>query len=554
MSTHCPFATLLTKAFTFCALLMLLAALTGTSSGQTPTPPTFVNGTLVNGGSVIPNYSPIPIKAVALGDFNNDGVPDLLTLDDNGNTAGVGIMLGNGDGTFQPVASITTFACTLEGGLVTGDFNNDGHLDFAVVSGTNGGDCNFNPGTLWIFLGNGAGGFTLKASYAELGGPAYHDLAGGLIAADLRGNGHLDLLAIDPNNGIDVFLGNGDGTFVTPTAAVGIPGPGASNSEAAWDVNDDGKLDLVVASENSGDGIYVLLGNGDGTFQAPVFYQQGSNSGANAVAIGQLIKGDHGDVVMGTGNGAYVYINNGDGTFKTPALYGPSWIDSVVITDINGDKKNDLVVSSYSSSAVWTMLGDGKGGFTAGESFATDGYPNNVVVADFNGDKKLDFAVSNSAGEWVTVGLGNGDGTFRSSQSYGYSWNAAINAIAAGDLNGDGNLDIVQGGGGTGVGITVMLGSSHGVFGPATSIAAGCGDANRGGVSYIALGDVNGDGKVDVVANMTNAGGGCPNNEVAVLLGTGKGKFKKPAYYSTGTTQQSNSITLADLRGDGRLD
>jgi hypothetical protein len=554
MSTHCPYATLLTKTFTFSALLTLLAALTVSSAGQTPTPPRFVNGTLVNGGSVIANYSPIAVQTVTEGDFNGDGKPDLLTLDDNGNTAGVGIMLGNGDGTFQPVASITTFACTLEGGLVTGDFNNDGHLDFAVVSGTNGGDCNFNPGTLWIFLGNGAGGFTLKASYAELGGPAYHDLAGGLIAADLRGNGHLDLLAIDPNNGIDVFLGNGDGTFVTPTAAVAIPGPGASNSEAAWDVNDDGKLDLVVASENSGDGIYVLLGNGDGTFQTPVFYQQGSNSGANALAIGQLIKGDHGDVVMGTGNGAYVYINNGNGTFQTPVLYGPSWIDSIVITDVNGDKKNDLVVSSYSSSAVWFMEGNGKGGFTAGESFATDGYPNNVVVADFNDDKKLDFATSNTSGQWITLGFGNGDGTFRSSQSYGYSWNAAINAIAAGDLNGDGNLDLVQAGGGTGVGITVTLGSSHGVFGAPTSIATGCGEANRSGVNSIALGDVNGDGKLDVVATSLDDPYNCYENVVAVLEGLGSGKFKTPVYYATGVTVQSGSVTLADLRGDKRLD
>jgi hypothetical protein len=520
--------------------------------GQTA--PAFVNPSLFNGGSVISNYSPIAVNAIATGDFNGDGKPDLLTLDDNGNTAGVGIMLGNGDGTFGTVASITTFPCTLEGGIVTGDFNGDGHLDFAVVSGTNGGDCNFNPGTLWIFLGNGAGGFTLKATYAELGGPAYHDATGGLVAVDLRGNGHLDLIAIDPNNGLDVFLGNGDGTFVAPTAAVSLPCAGCTNSEAVWDVNHDGKPDLIVASENNSDGIFVLLGNGDGTFQTPVFYQQGSNSGAMAVAVGQLIPDDNGDVVMGTGNGAYVYINNGNGTFQTPVLYGPSWIDSIVITDINGDKKNDLVVSSYSSSAVWTMIGNGKGGFTAGQSFATDGYPNNVVVADFNGDKKLDFAVSNTDGEWISVGLGNGDGTFRSSQSFGYSWNAPINAIATADLNGDGNLDIVQGGGGTGVGITVMLGTSHGTFGAATSIAAGCGEANRSGINSIALGDVNGDKRVDVVATSLDDPYNCFENEIAVLLGEGNGNFEAPVYYSTGTTQQSGSIQLAAFREAGLLD
>jgi len=200
------------------------------------------------------------------------------------------------------------------------------------------------------------------------------------------------------------------------------------------------------------------------------------------------------------------------------------------------------------------MLGNGKGGFTAGESFATAGYPNNVVVAAFNGDKKLDFATSNNAGQWITVGLGNGDGTFRSSQSYGYSWPATINAVATADLNGDGNLDLVEGGGGTGAGIWVMLGSAHGVFGAPTSIAVGCGEANRSGVSYIALGDVNGDGKVDVVANLITDPYNCFNNEVAVVEGLGTGKFKAPVYYSTGTTQQSYSIQLADLRGDGRLD
>jgi hypothetical protein len=78
----------------------------------------------------------------------------------------------------------------------------------------------------------------------------------------------------------------------------------------------------------------------------------------------------------------------------------------------------------------------------------------------------------------MTVGLGNGDGTFRSSQSYGYTWSGINAQIATADLNGDGNLDIVEAGGGTGVGITVMLGSSHGAFGAPISTAVGCGQAN----------------------------------------------------------------------------
>ncbi|HKM46313.1 MAG TPA: FG-GAP-like repeat-containing protein, partial [Terriglobales bacterium] len=545
----CPSLTAVSTKI-LCALLIIAGFALGPSAafGQTPPPATFVNGTLIAACSVTVYGDNAPY-VLAVGDFNKDGVPDLITEC----TDGWAIQLGNGDGTFQPPVYIAHNGGANQGSIVTGDFNNDGDLDFAVTYGPSS-----TPGTLTVFLGNGAGGFTTGASYSLLGVVSYNTTAGGLVATDLRGNGHLDLIAMDPSKqGVDVFLGNGDGSFVSPAALVGVPWAGYSGALAAGDLNHDGKPDLVVASNANLDGIYVLIGNGDGTFKSPVFYAQGSNSGALAVAIGQLIANDNGDVVMGTGNGAYVYINNGDGTFKTPVLYGPSWIDSIVITDINGDKKNDLVVSSYSSSAVWTMLGNGKGGFTAGSSFATDGYPNNVVVADFNGDKNLDFLVGQhgyAGGQWMTMGLGDGDGTFRSSQSYGYSWSGLVSQIATADLNNDGNLDIVEAGGGTGVGITVMLGSSHGVFGSPISTAVGCGQANRNGVNSIAVGDVNGDGKVDVVATSLNIGITNCENVVAVLIGSGNGKFKTPVYYSTGVTVQSGSVTLADLNGDGKLD
>jgi hypothetical protein len=430
---------------------------------------------------------------------------------------------------------------------VAGDFNHDGNLDFAVTWQ------NVNNGYVQVFLGNGAGTFTAGATYT-LAIPNYYTIANGLAAADLRGNGKLDLIAVDGHNvegSVEVLLSNGDGTFQAPVVVASSIGDPLGVAIA--DVNHDGKMDMVIASNDSGDGIYVVLGNGNGTFQTPVFYQEGDNSGATGIAIGSLTTKNNQDVVISTGNGAYVYLNNGSGVFAKPVQYGSSAnASSVVIADVNADKKNDLVLGSTSSGATWVLIGKGNGTFSAGTAYNNGGVTSDVVVADFNGDHKLDFASASNA-EYVNVAFGNGDGTFRSSSQYGNT-NNAIMAMAAADLNGDGYPDVVTGGGGTGVGVTIMLGSAHGVLGAPTSIAVGCGEANRSGVNSIALGDVTGDGKIDIVATSLDDPYNCYENVIAVLAGLGTGKFKAPVYYPTGTTQQSASVSLGDFNGDGKLD
>src|ERR1035441_2774477 len=154
MSTHRRTTPVLTKIV--CALLVMAGSFGPSAAwGQTPPPATFVNPTLYNGGSVLANYSPIPVQEIAVGDFNNDGLPDLITLDSNANVNGWGIMLGKGDGTFQPVVSIgLTNSYGGVNSIVTGDFNNGGNLDFAVTWQ------NVANAYLPVVLGNGAGGFT----------------------------------------------------------------------------------------------------------------------------------------------------------------------------------------------------------------------------------------------------------------------------------------------------------------------------------------------------------------------------------------------------------
>jgi hypothetical protein len=519
----------------FSRLLAGMLAITALGSqvvAQSPPPASFVTSTIFQALGAGAN-----VNDLAVGDINGDGIPDIIAV---GGSC-IAVLLGNGNGTFQLLSNET---CPGGGPLsvALGDFNHDGNLDVAVLIGIDRG---VGTGALAIYMGNGTGSLTGPTVYAVGNARSSYD---NIVAADLTGNGVLDLVTANDYDGtISVFFGNGDGTFQSQVVYnIGT----TSDWVTIADVNHDGKPDLLVACysscpSGSDGGFNVLLNNGNGTFATPVFYG-GLSKGVNGIAIADVNGDGKLDVATasdGTWSGASIFLGNGDGTFQAPVSYYAPYASAIGIASLNG--KPDLVVTDWQDSSISVLLGNGEGTFQPGVAYATDWQPQGLALADFNGDGKLDFAVGNERSEFLTVALGNGDGTFRAGRNNGLTQASQVFNIATADFNGDGNLDIVQAGGvSANNATTVMLGSSHGVLGAPIAGPALCSNP-----LWVDAGDVNGDGKPDIVATPE-----C-NGEVDVLLGKGNGTFNSPVSYSTGDSNSyMNIVKLADLRGAGLLD
>ena len=524
-------------------IVVALALCSATAFAQTPPAVNFVSGQLFSGvghGDRIPGAA--NVHTFAVGDFNNDKMLDLLTVNDS-NVWGLGLILGNGDGTFQPPVEVVGYdTYGAFGGIVAGDFNKDSSLDFAVLWLVG-----YGPVQLSVYLNDGAGHFTLKNNYV-IGVSIVH-VARALATADLNADGNLDLVVPDISNStVAVLYGKGDGTFQDPVEFASLYN---STGVAIGDFNKDGKPDIVVAATAPKPlgGIAVLLNSGNGTFQSPVIYTHPGGVDNGLVAVADLNADGKLDVVESSENsGVAVFRGNGDGTFQAATTYAVPYASAIALGDLGGGKKPDIVATSYPDGTVWVLLNKGTGIFQISSVYSADSSAMAMVtgmaiaLADFNGDKKLDFVAGNPAGQFVTVGLGNGDGTFRDSPHYNQSglWSYGI---AAGDFNRDGVLDLVQAGGGTGVGLSLMLGTAHGVFKAPTFIDLAAG-AN-GAVTFVRAVDVNADGKPDII---------CVNKKgVVVLLGLGTGKFK-PAVTYPASSSYPVQVWLADLNGDGKLD
>jgi hypothetical protein len=325
---------------------------------------------------------------------------------------------------------------------------------------------------------------------------------------------------------------------------VGQPAANQPTAVSIGDLNGDHLPDLAVGDY---DGIDLLAGDGKGGF-ASLGAPLGAPSGA--VGIGDFDQDGKLDLVADLERSVEVLAGNGDGTFQEPVTYGLGDAgDSVTVGDVNGDGKPDILVVILggnaavpgSSAAVAVLLNKGDGTFQPAVSYPVGPKPFSVALGDLNGDGKVDLAVADSNYSdptgFVSVLLGNGDGTFSSAVEF--ATGGVSTSVAVGDLNGDGKLDLAVANQGTS-NVSVLLGRGDGTFAPQVTYPTDSAPV------ALALRDLNGDGHLDVVvANSAS-------NDVSVLLGRGDGTFQDEAIVATG--MHPYALAIDDLNADGKPD
>jgi hypothetical protein len=500
-----------------------------------------------------------------LGDFNGDGKKDVarVVTDTNGNPE-ISVLLSNGDGTFQ-AAVITALPGDTDAPFLVGDLNGDGKDDLILVQPF-GDNCTRKHGTLkpqvvipcgasiFVFLSNGDGSFATPVIYSV----TPNSLVGGVLT-DVDGDGKLDILAFDSSTPATVIelLGVGDGTFAAATSP-GTLLSNAPNNLIFADFNGDGKMDFAAQS-GSGQ-LQVTLATGAGVFANAAVNLATTDGNYNACnsTTGDLTGDGKPEIVSFNcnDNTVTVYVNQGDGSFATGVYYDNNsdqfqGISDGAIADLNGDGKNDVVAINSDAGDVSVFLGHGDGTLSVLPlSYDVGGQAwNTPLVADFNGDGLMDVVESDDLYNLVYL-QGYGDGSFRAGVTNplpnSFDQRAWTYSVASGDFNGDGIADVVAGqfrnDGSTGV--AVYLGKGDGTFSPGVSY----GQSDR--ETIVAVGDFNGDGKLDIAAIDQN------NNVVEIFLGKGDGTFNVGGTYPTspGNQPSPQGLVVGDFNKDGKLD
>ena len=406
----------------------------------------------------------------------------------------------------------------------------------------------------------------------------------GLATADLNGDGIPDIVVASETNsssgGLAILLGNGDGTFRTgQSLSVSFPAQAAPPPVGVTidDVNGDGKLDLiaVTAGTTTSSGITVFLGNGDGTFQTPGI--SGPNGAGGAVAVTADFNGD-GKKDIATSFGQ-ILLGNGNGTFQLlPQTLPEGQVLGVAAADFNQDGKIDLAFTNSTAATVDVYFGNGDGTFAYSGSYPTIAGATTVEASDVDGDGYPDLFVRTAEGGVYTASqfsnsffqslLNYGNGTFGASRAYfpgppsaQFSLNPANAYLQYTTANfaGTGKPDLLMlATNGTATLLSVLKSNGDGTFNQTPIQTQLRNPSAPQFISAIVAGDMNGDGKPDMVFGWNDSSG--LNPHISVALGNGDGTFQAqqdyvlPAAVIGGSLGTQKGMVLADLRGTGKPD
>ncbi|WP_164103076.1 FG-GAP-like repeat-containing protein [Candidatus Laterigemmans baculatus] len=446
-------------------------------------------------------------NAVAAGDLDGDGVDDLVTANEEGT---VSVLLG-GSGSYALAADYSLGENHQALAVAVADVNQDGRAD-VVVAATE----DYWLGRIAVLLGNGDG---------SLGSPRHFEVGQNPIAVevgDVNGDGAIDIVAASDgysDSAVSVLIGDGDGSF---SGRVDYAVGNEPESLELIDVDSNGALDIVTANA-ADDSVSVLLGRGDGTFPGRI-----ARTADEPIAHRTVDLNGDGVLDLITANTSYesasgaslsVAMGRGDGSFETPThialeLAAGSLRDFDA-ADLDGDGAVELVVLDESQGGGLTVLrGNGGGEFTIQDRLPLAGYGHAVILLrDIDSDGARDAIIG--TGSELMVLLGSGDGTFADPLVENWVW---VDSMAIGEVTGDGRLDVVVAAEGDSSIVVWPGGAEPGTFGDAQEILL------QGSVQTFQLADADGDGLLDIVANVQN--GDLLGTEVH--LGRGDGTFAEP--------------------------
>jgi hypothetical protein len=522
------------------------------------------------------NISPAAVVvALASGDLNNDGIPDLLVTDQNFDSPGTYVYLGKGDGTFT--------AGTNLGGILNaaiGDLNKDGCPDVVTID---------TLGAATVLLGHCDGTFQLLSPLGFFG---EGETGTAVALADVNGDGKLDLITSGISTGAGGAFGQDSGSLISVSFGDGAGGfeparvyraQSGMFGLAVADFNGDSHPDVVVASQDT-DSVFLFLNDGTGRFAGPQgryvgWLEKGSPANnqlqgpANAtVSLAAVdLNGDGKkdmlavDVGLGTGPANLVVsLNDGLGNFladtKIPVLDGQfQFFGNIIAGNFRGTGLPDIVLTPNHLSGSLTgnffvfVPNLGGGNFGTPVNTSMSGLPGAIAAGDFNGDGKLDFVmVGGSPGQIVTF-LGHGDGTFTPGPPQPFSNTFPAEALLVGDFNGDGKLDVLVPIRGQ---LFEFLGNGDGTFSAPKVVLTVLSFSDASVLFQVA--DLNHDGRTDLIQRNGFQDGPVPVFNIYfaqpdgsfVLQHTYSPYIGQPSFSSGASAQSSNNF-VADFNGDG---